>query len=194
MEAKVSSPINKKIALGIAGELLCGKSTAADFFIKEYQAKYFKFSALLAEVLDVLDLPHTRINLQDAAALLKKEFSEEVLVDALAKRAARSDARFILFDGLRKPEEAAAIRAQIPNFKLLYIEAKLEIRFARQQLRDEKPGESVKTFEEFIESQKHSADISIPLLLKDADYVVYNDSDMESFLKQLRSIVEKEAS
>jgi dephospho-CoA kinase len=192
MEAKVPNQINKKIALGIAGELLCGKSTAADFFIKEYQAKYFKFSALLAEVLDVLDLPHTRINLQDIAALLKKEFSEEVLVDALAKRANRSEAQFLLFDGLRKPEEVAAVRAQISNFKLIYIEAKLETRFARQQLRNEKPGESSKTLEELIESQKHSADASIPLLIKDADYVVHNDADMDSFLKQLQAIVEKE--
>lgn len=189
----MSKVLNKKIAFGIAGELLSGKSSASDFLIKEYDAEYFRFSAFLAELLDVLDLPHTRINLQDIAALFKKEFSEEVLVDALAKRANRSDANFVLFDGLRKPEEASAIRAQISNFKLIYIEAKLETRFARQQLRNEKPGENTKTLEEFIESQKHSADASIPLLIKDADYVVHNDSDMQSFLNQLQAIVEKEA-
>jgi len=184
--------LNKKVVIGIAGELLSGKSTASDFFIKDYGAEYFKFSALLAEVLDVLNLSHTRINLQDIAALLKKEFSEEILVDALAKRASRSGKQFILFDGLRKPEEAAAIRAQIPNFKLVYIEAKLETRYARQQLRNEKPGESGKTLEEFIESHKHSADASITLLMKDADYVIHNDSEMQSFLNQLKAIVEKE--
>jgi dephospho-CoA kinase len=192
METKVPKTLNKKIAIGIAGELLSGKSSASDFFIKEYGAEYFRFSAFLAELLDVLGLPHTRINLQDIAALFKKEFSEEVLVDALAKRADRSGANFVLFDGFRKLQEAAAIREQIPNFKLIYIEAKLETRFGRQQLRNEKPGESTKTLDEFIESQKHSADASIPLLLKDADYVIHNDSTMESFLSQLHSIFEKE--
>jgi dephospho-CoA kinase len=192
MEAKLPNP-NKKIVFGITGELLSGKTTAADFFIKEFNAERFKFSGLLDEVLKILDLPLTRINEQDMGALLKKEFGEDVLVNTLAKRASLTDRQFILFDGLRKPEEVQAIKTQIPGFKLIYIQSQLETRYARLKDRREKPDEHTKTFEEFIESQKHSADASIPLLVKDADFVIHNDSTIESFLSQLRNIVEKES-
>jgi dephospho-CoA kinase len=192
MGAKMLNP-NKKIVLGITGELLSGKSSAAEFYIKEFAADYFKFAALLVNALNILGLPLTRLNQQDMAAMLKEQFGGEVLVNALAKKAARSDKQFLLFEGLRKPDEVAAILKEIPDFKLIYIEAKLETRFERQQNRQEKAGENSKTFEEFIESHKHSADASIPLLLQSADYVIHNDGSVDEFQKQLRSIVKKES-
>ena len=181
-----------KIILGIAGELLAGKSTASDFYIKNFNAELLKFSKLLDEILTVLDLPLNRFNEQEMAICLKSLFGDTVLSHALAELAKKSSSEFILFDGIRQPEEALILKKTLPEFQFIYIQTSLENRYKRMQTRFEKPEDSTQTFEDFKDSQMHKADIQISELKQLADYVVNNDSTLEDFESQLTRIITEE--
>ncbi len=179
----------EKIIIGVAGEFLSGKSTAADFYISKYNAKLYKFSRIMDQVLTLLNLPTTRKNEQDIAVVIKDTYGGTVWAEALAINAQKNGHTFILFDGLRKEDEVLKLKEILPEFCLVYIEAPLELRYERAKTRNEKPGEDQLTFEEFKASQTHSADIDIPRLRAHADHVVVNDGTLDQFHLRLSQIV-----
>lgn len=180
--------------LGIAGELLSGKSTAAAFYIEKFGAKHLKFSRLLDEVLSLLNLPFSRQNEQDLGALLKNLFGQEVLTNALANIAKTSGHEIVLFDGIRRVEEAQALKRELPNFKLIYISAGPQIRYDRLLQRREKADEGrPMSLADFLATQEHAADKAITDTKQYADYVIYNDDSIESFEAQLTRVVAQEA-
>jgi len=181
-----------KLILGISGELLAGKSTASDFYIKNFNAKHFKFSRLLDDILNVLNLSLNRFNEQEMSVFLKTLFGDEILAYALAQSAKKSTREFILFDGIRQPIEAVTLKKILPEFQFIYIQTSLEIRYQRMLKRFEKPEDSTQTFEEFKDSQTHKADIQITELKQYADYVINNDSALEDFKTQLTKIATRD--
>ncbi len=179
-----------KVFLGIAGELVSGKSTASEFFVNSYNAEYYRFSKVLDKVLDILDLEHTRKNQQDLAVILKDNYGGEVLMNALFLMAEKSDKNFFVLDGFRKPDEVAKLKTQ-PNSYFLYIETPVEVRYQRMLARGEKVGETVQSFEEFKISQEHAADIDIRNLKSLADFQIQNDGTLEQYHQKLKEIGDK---
>lgn len=181
-----------KIILGVAGEFLSGKSSAADFYISKYDAKLYKFSRIMDQVLTTLNLPINRKNEQDIAVIMKELYGGTVWANALAINAERTGHPFVLFDGLRKEDEVVALKAKLPHFCLIYIDAPIEVRYERAKTRLEKPGENLLTLEEFKLSQLHAADIDIPRLRDHADHIILNTGSIEDFHSQLAAIVSGE--
>jgi dephospho-CoA kinase len=179
-----------KIILGIAGELLSGKTTAAEFYIKNYSAKHYKFSGLIDQVLSTLHLPLTRKNEQDMGAMMKELYGDGVWAHALATNALLSDHAFVLFDGLRKIEEIKVLKQELPSFRLVYIDAPLELRFERSKNRTEKPDDGQRSFEEFKASQLHAADIDIASLRDHADHLISNTGSLDEFHAQLAAAMQ----
>jgi dephospho-CoA kinase len=180
---------NKKLMIGICGELLSGKSTAASFIIKKYGAKYLKFSGLIAQALEVLNLPQTRENLQDLGSGLKECLGPMVWVDALIAEGKESSENVLLFEGIRKEDEA--LELQKYQAKIIFIKAAPEVRYKRSLARFEKPGEEHLTFEQFVEHQKHSADQDIPKVEKIADFIINNNGSQEQFFLEVENIMQK---
>ena len=178
----------KKVVLGITGELLSGKTTAAAFYVEKFGAKHLRFSKLLDEILDVLGLPIVRKHEQDLAVMLKEQFGDAVLVNALIENARSSGHHFVVFEGIRKKEEIEALR-ELKGFKFVFIKSSLESRYKRSQQRKEKVGENEETFEQFKERQKHSADADLPSLEQYADFIITNNSSREEFIAQLTKVV-----
>lgn len=174
--------------LGISGQILSGKSSASGFLVAKFKADHLRFSKLIDEILEVLDLPLSRINEQDMGALLKQLFGEEVLSHALVERAKKSDSPIVLFDGLRKKEEVDFLKT-LPGFKFIFIKASPEIRYKRMQNRNEKLNESQQTYEQFMESQNHEADKELADLEKYADFVIVNETTPEHLQEQLTKII-----
>ncbi|MDB4940186.1 MAG: dephospho-CoA kinase [Candidatus Doudnabacteria bacterium] len=180
MEDTLMSNQKHKLYLGIAGQLLSGKSSASNFLVQRFKAEHLRFSKLLDEMLDILDLEKNRFNEQQMGVLVKELFGEESLSNALKARAELSEKNVILFDGLRKKQEVDFLR-QLPGFKFIYIKASPEIRYQRMRNRKEKVGESEQTYEEFLKSEAHEADKQIAQLEQLADFVISNESTPEQF-------------
>lgn len=180
--------MHKPLVLGLAGEFLSGKSSAAAFYVDKFSAKRLRFSGILDDILGILDLPLTRDNEQKLGVALRESFGEGVLAYALAKSARFGKKEIFVVDGLRKIEELQVLK-QLPEFKLIYIQSTLENRFNRLQQRDEKEGEKYLSKEEFVKSHEHEADKDICKLGQFADFVVENDGSKSNFQDQLTKIL-----
>lgn len=180
--------MHKPLVLGLAGEFLSGKSSAAAFYVDKFSAKRLRFSGILDDILGVLDLPVTRDNEQKLGVALRESFGEGVLAYALAKSVHSAKKEIFIVDGLRKSEELQVLK-QLPQFKLVYIESTLENRFKRLRQRDEKEGEKFLTIEKFAKSHEHEADKDISKLRQFADFVIENDGSNSEFENQLTKVL-----
>ena len=127
---------NKKY-IGISGQILAGKSTAAEFFVGSFKAEFFEFSALLEKLLNLLNLPLIRTNYQNLGEFLRRAYGGDVLAKALVKASKGSSSDILVFGGIRAVEELEAFK-KLPDFKLIYISAPEELRYERVLERTEK--------------------------------------------------------
>ncbi len=176
--------MHKTAVLGLAGEFLSGKSTAAAFYVQKFGAKKLRFSTVLDDILGILALPITRDNEQKLALCLREVFGEAVIAETLVKSVESSKRGVFIVDGLRKYEEITVLK-RLPNFKLIYIESSLQKRFARLQGRDEKQGEKILTLEQFAKSHEHESDKDVPKLKQYANFVIDNDGTQEALEQKL---------
>ncbi len=180
-----NSEANKeKLVLGLAGEMLSGKTTAANFFETTFKARNIRFSIFLNRILDILDLPQSRENQQSLITALRANYGAAVLAVPVVEAISKSKDSFILIDGFRKKEEIEKLR-EIPNFKLLYIKASLEQRYARLKERTEKVGENLLTIEEFEERERAESDKDIKALEQFADCIIENSGSVEDLKLKL---------
>ncbi|TSC65227.1 MAG: hypothetical protein G01um101477_564 [Candidatus Doudnabacteria bacterium Gr01-1014_77] len=182
--------MNTKKYIGISGEILAGKSTAAQFFVESFKAEFFEFSVLLTKLLNLLNLPLTRPNYQNMGEFLRKEYGRDVLAKALVNASEKSDSEILVFGGIRAVEELEAFK-KLPNFKLIYISAPEELRYKRVLERTEKKGEEASSLEAFRKAENHPAEKEQDKLMNLADFKVENTGDMETFKKQLTEVLEK---
>ena len=87
--------------IGLVGEKLAGKDTAANYLVEKYQADHFRFTHILDAILEELNLPISRANEIDLGLSLRKVFGEHVLVNALQKRVKKSWAKLVVVNGIR---------------------------------------------------------------------------------------------
>lgn len=176
-----------RLVIGIVGNQLSGKGTAAKFFVEKFKVKHFRFSAILDQVLGVLGLEITRENEQELGKLLREIFGEEALSQALIDSVKKSHADVVVVEGFRKMGELTLFKKEIENFKLIFIHTSPEVAHRRLQTRTEKVGESVKSLEEFHDSRSHHADKDVESLQQYADFVIENEGTLEEFHSNLTS-------
>ncbi len=178
---------NEKIIIGLIGEKLAGKDEVAKYLVAKYGAFHIKFSHLLDEVLEVLDLPKTRRNEIDLGLGLRQIFGNEVLYKALKKRIEHLNNPVIVINGIRMDEFERVVgdlKAQT-----LYITAPLEIRYQRYLERHEKIDDGKLNFEEFARQDKEElTERDIPVLGKRADYKIDNVGSLVDLHKKVDDI------
>ena len=174
----------KTVVIGLAGEYLSGKSSAAKFYENRFEAKNLRFSQILDTVLKLLDLPNSRENEQALSKTVKDLYGKDVLAKALLNSIEHHHANIFVFDGIRNVEELEALRKS-PHFRLIYIKSSLDNRFARMKDRGEKQGERDYTKQEFAALIEHDVDKGIPGLADYADFVITNDDGVKEFESQL---------
>jgi dephospho-CoA kinase len=180
--------MNKKIILGLAGELAAGKGTAAKYLEKKYKASSHRFSTMLRDILDRLYLEQNRENMQILSTILRQNFGEDTLAKVISRDVSRDDNPVIAIDGVRRLADIKYLR-ELPEFKLVYIETSAENRFKRIKKRGENTDDKNKTFEEFIKDHKGEAELQIRGLKNHADYVVDNNGGVDELYEQIDKII-----
>ena len=163
-----------KLIIGLVGQQGCGKGTVSKILQEKYGAELFRFSAILNDILGRLSLPQDRNHFIKLSEALRETFGEDVLAYAIERDAVNSKSDIIVIDGIRRPEDIVALEP-LPQFKLIEIAAKPEIRFARMQGRGEKHGETERSYEEFLAEEQRSTEVTIPLVAKRAWKTLEND-------------------
>lgn len=167
--------------IAITGNAGSGKGAVAKMISELHPDKkivMLRFSEMLADILDLLDLPHTRYNLQHVAIFLNEGFGKGTITRGMEKRIRKTHADVIIIDGARWDTDLKMIK-ELPNSTLIYIEAEPKIRFERLKERREKAGEDVMSFEDFEKSEQVKTETFLEEIKKAAEVVIENNGTVE---------------
>jgi len=177
-----------KIILGLAGEIASGKGVMAKYLTDKYGASSHRFSAVLRSILDRLHMEHSRKNMQKLSTALRQSFGEDTLAKVISEDVKKDKSEIIAIDGVRRLDDIKYLR-QLPEFKLVFIEADIRKRYKRIIRRRENPDDKNKTFEEFKKDHQRETEAQIKNLKNYADILIDNNGSLEELHKQVDRII-----
>lgn len=173
-----------KLILGIAGEMGSGKGSIAKHVVQNYDAGAHKFSQIFRDILDRIHLEQSRENISTLSLILRKNFGEDILAKSMYHDVQNDTHEIIVIDGVRRLEDIIYLR-QLPEFKLLYIEADIKVRYDRLVKRGENVGDAEKNFEQFKKDHEANADAYIVDLKNYADSIIDNNGSYSDLYVQV---------
>ena len=178
----------KKLIIGLVGEISSGKGAINKYLEKNYNAKTFRFSTILRDVLDRIYFPNSRQNMQLLSTVLRKNFGENVLSKVMVNDVKKAKKNIISIDGIRRQADIECLK-KIKGFILIQVQTSPKTRYKRLIDRNENKGDTNKSYEEFLADSKKEADADIPKVMKTADYAINNDGTLENLHNQIDKIV-----
>ncbi len=178
--------------IGVAGTIGAGKETLTSYF-REKGFIYFETRQIIIKELKKFGLELSRKNMQDWADKLREEKGVEAIMKIMLEMAEKDKTKHYIFDSLRNPGEAEFLKKISKNFTLIGVDAPKGIRFERVVKRA-KPSDPI-TWEGFLDMDERDLnDVKNPFgqhtaaLLKMADFLIINDKDLESSMKQIEHV------
>lgn len=176
------------LILGIIGERSAGKDTLAEYLTRKHGAFAISHSKILDEILAILDLPISRRNEIDLGMALRKPFGEGIIAQALRKRVSQEKNNLIVIQSIRFPHEVENVKGL--GGHIVFIEAPLEARYERAKKRNEKTDDNI-SFEQFTAMQTEPTEIGIKDLKDQAEIILVNDGQLDSFYRQIDEMMAK---
>ncbi|MAJ60474.1 MAG: hypothetical protein CBC48_10980 [bacterium TMED88] len=142
--------------IGVAGPNGAGKGAVIET-LASHGFTVHSLSDVIRQVLAERGVSETRDRMIEVGRELRREGGTAVLADTLAQQLSPGTDHAI--DSIRHPAEVQALRAVHPDFWLIWVEAPIDVRFARMQERG-RPGdpENLDAMRTFEERERHSAD------------------------------------
>jgi dephospho-CoA kinase len=182
--------MNKKIIIGLVGQIACGKGVIKKYLIEKEGASDYRFSTIIRNVADRLAIEKSRENLSKLSTLLRSNFSEDIFAKAMAKDVKGDDSEVIVIDGIRRMTDIKYLK-ELKEFKLISVYTDKEIRYKRVVERNENIGDDKKTMEEFEEEEKAEPELEIPNVMEKADYKIVNNASWENLHSQIKETIKK---
>ena len=179
-----------KIIIGLTGPIASGKGTAKKYIVEKYAAKDCRFSSILRDILNRVDMPICRENLQKISTALRQTFGEDLLAKAIAKDATSLDSDIVVIDGVRRMTDIGHL-IELNNFILVSIDAEPKVRYERLVLRNENEDDRSKTFQGFLDDHKIETEITIPEVMTYAKERVDNNGSLDDLHKQIDEIIKR---
>jgi dephospho-CoA kinase len=180
--------IMSKIIVGLTGPMASGKGTVKNYIVEKYAAKDCRFSSILRDILNRVDMPICRENLQKISTSLRQIFGEDLLAKAITKDAQSLDSNIVVIDGVRRMADIGHL-IKLDNFILVSVDADLKTRYERLILRKENEDDKSKTFQAFLDDHKNEAEIAIPEVMSYAKEKINNDGSLTDLYQQIDEII-----
>ncbi len=177
-----------KIILGFTGPIASGKDVCKKYLESKYEAKSFRFSSILRDVLNRLSVPTSRENIITLSTWARQTFGQDLLAKVIASDANNSPASLVVVDGVRRLPDLEYLN-RIPGFILISIDADPKIRFDRARFRNENIGDSNKTFEDFLADHQKETELTIPEVMATAKHHLNNNGSVEDLYAQIDKII-----
>ncbi len=177
-----------QLVIGLVGRKGSGKGTVAKILKEKYGASIYRFSDVLREILDLLFVGNSRENLINLSEILRNEFGQDVLKNALLKKMENDAAPLIVLDGLRRLGDLDGLK-KIGNFQLVSVTVPPEIRYERIKTRGENAGETKQTLESFMKLEKAPTEVTIASVEAQADRTIDNSGSKENLEKQISELM-----
>lgn len=171
--------------VAIVGPIRSGKTTASKRLVDRFNFRLASNSQLLADILRKLNVPADRTNLKQLGDALFSTLGN----DLLAQFRIREGGFPMVVDGVRYLEEVAAYRNQ-SSFKLLGITASDEARFCRAVALAHERKDVVLTQQQFDGLSRARSEMHVAHLLREADYIINNNSALTDLVDELDTLVE----
>jgi dephospho-CoA kinase len=179
-----------KLILGFVGEMSSGKGAASSHVTANYNAGSHKFSQILRDILDRVYVDQSRKNISTSSLILRKSFGEDVLAKSMFHDVQNDTHDIVVIDGVRRLEDILYLR-ELPEFKLVFINADMQTCYERSVKRGENTGDSTKTFEQFKLDHEADADARILDMKNYASYVIENDGTYQELYAQVDEIIKQ---
>ncbi len=179
---------DNKIILGFVGDLASGKGTAAKYLNEKYRSTTYRFSTMLRDILKRVYVPETRENLQNLSTFLRESYGQDVMSRVIAEDVARDQNKLVVVEGIRRPSDIEYLK-KLEGFHLIYLTGDPKIRWQRLVARKENPGDSEKTFEQFLKDETAEADKLIKELGETAEKKIENNLGYDEFYTALEELV-----
>jgi dephospho-CoA kinase len=177
-----------KLIIGLVGPSAGGKGTVKDYLRKKFNAEDCRFSTILGDILNRVEVPISRENLQTLSTVLRKTFGEDLLAKAIANDAQKIKSEIAVIDGVRRITDIGHLMP-LDNFVLVSVDASPEVRYKRAISRNQYLGDSQKTFEQFLLEHNSEADREIPEVMKSAKVKINNDGSFEDLYQQVDQLI-----
>ncbi len=184
--------------IGLTSFTGAGKTTVTDYLVSK-DFEYYSLSDILRQKLKSRQKEVTRENLQAVGNELRREHGNSVLADKTLERIEQDTGKDagggkdFAVDSIRNPAEIEALRKN-KDFTLVFIDAPIKLRFERTKARKrEKDPTTFKDFKKSEEKELQSKDSSNQQLLRCremADFVIHNDSTLETLYKKIDELLE----
>jgi dephospho-CoA kinase len=190
-QAKIKIIGGIQLIIGLTSFNGAGKTTVGDYLVKKGFV-FYSLSDVIREEIKSRGLEITRDKLIEVGNELRKKFGSSVLADRINEKISKEPSKKFAIDSIRNPAEIIALKKR-KDFKLLFIDAPIELRFKRtaERQREKDPI----TFEDFKKAEQRemqSNDSASQQLLKCkqmADIVIINDSTMKALYKKIDKII-----
>ena len=178
--------------VGLTGTYAAGKGTVAEYLI----GRGFQFYSLSDELRLLLrekGFMPTRDNLTKAGNTLRAKHGSGFLAELAIKRLRGSPSvTNSVVDSIRNTGEIAALK-ELKDFFLVAVDAPVDIRYERAKKRGTE--RDPKSFSEFLVQEKREmggkdTEQQLAACMKEADFVVNNDTDYKNLYKQIEKVVE----
>ncbi|WP_297499624.1 AAA family ATPase [Thermococcus sp.] len=184
--------------IGVVGKIAAGKTTVANFF----EEKEFCRVSCSEPLIDLLthnvsdyswipELPGkaepTRERLIELGKYLKEKYGGDVLIKLAIDK--KRNCENIVIDGVRSREEIETIKRL--GGKVIYVEARPEIRFERLMKRKAEKDKDIRSFSDFKEMDDAEERLYHTSRLRSmADYVIVNEGTLEELRRKVEEIIE----
>ena len=189
----------EEMIIGVVGKIAAGKTTVAKFF----EEKGFCRVSCSEPLIDLLthsvsdyswipELPEkaepTREKLIEFGKYLKDKYGGDILIRLAVDK--KRHCKNIVIDGIRSREEIEAVKRL--GGKVIYVDAKPEIRFERLVKRKASKDKDIKSFEDFKEMDDAEERLYHTSKLKGlADYIIVNEGTLEELRRKVEGIIEE---
>ncbi len=170
--------------IGLTGPKLAGKGTIGNYLIEQYAATSYTMSGLLVQIAGILHLETSRAHLIGIATGLRSQFGEAILAESIQRTVAANRPTFAVIDGIRMSREVDLF-SQLPDFRLVYVDAPADVRYHRALGRGEKVGEAEMTFDQFMAEETAVTEQQITTLAQRAALVLHNTGTKQELFDQL---------
>lgn len=165
-----------------------GKGAVAKYLADTQNASIHKFSTMLRDIASRLYIVQTHDNLQTLSSALRLNFGEDMLAKVMAKGVEADPADIVVIDGVRRFADILYLR-ELPNFKLIKIEADQDTRYRRLVDRAENVGDDKKSYQDFMEDERKEADREIPQVMAQTDVSIDSTGGFDTLHEQIDKIL-----
>lgn len=181
---------DKKIILGVSGEIASGKDTVGNYLEEKHGTGKIRFSQPLRDMLDRLGLEQNRENMAKLSLYVRKAFGEDILSRVILAEAEASAEGFVVVDGIRRLPDMVHMETD-EHFYFCYVEATPEKRFERLTKRRQNVDDASKTAAQFEKDAQLETEVGIRGLKDRADFVIDNNGGIEELKQQVDAMVEE---